>query len=88
MVSVIVPIYNAEKYLNECISSILSQSYKDFELILIDDGSKDKSLNICNEFAKKDLRIIVVHQENSGVSAARNNGLKNAKGEFVAFVDI
>ena len=87
MVSVIVPIYNAEKYLNECISSILSQSYKDFELILIDDGSTDKSQNICNEFAKKDLRITVVHQGNSGVSAARNNGLKNAKGEFVAFVD-
>ena len=84
MVSVIVPIYNAEKYLNECISSILSQSYKDFELILIDDGSTDKSQNICNEFAKKDLRITVVHQ---GISAARNNGLKNAKGEFVAFVD-
>lgn len=87
MVSVIVPIYNAEKYLSECISSVLSQSYKDFELILIDDGSTDRSLNICNEFAKKDLRITVVHQENSGVSAARNNGLKNTKGEFVAFVD-
>ena len=87
MVSVIIPIYNCEKYLNECISSVLGQTYKDFELILVDDGSTDNSLNICYEFAKKDSRIIVIHQENGGVSSARNKGLKNAKGEFITFVD-
>ena len=87
MVSVIIPIYNCEKYLNECIFSVLEQTYKDFELILVDDGSTDNSLNICYEFAKKDSRIIVIHQENGGVSSARNKGLKNAKGEFITFVD-
>ncbi len=87
MISVIIPIYNSEKYLNECISSVLEQTYKDFELILVDDGSTDESLKICNDFAKTDLRIIVVHQENSGVSIARNRGLKIAKGDFIAFVD-
>ncbi len=87
MVSVIIPIYNCEKYLNECISSVLEQTYKDFELILVDDGSTDNSLNICYEFAKKDSRIIVIHQDNGGVSSARNKGLKNAKGEFITFVD-
>ena len=81
MISVIIPIYNSEKYLSKCISSVLEQTYKDLELILVDDGSTDNSLNICNDFAERDSRIVVVHQKNAGVSAARNNGLKNAKGD-------
>ena len=87
MISVIIPIYNSEKYLSKCISSVLEQTYKDLELILVDDGSTDNSLNICNDFAERDSRIVVVHQKNAGVSAARNNGLKNAKGDFITFVD-
>lgn len=87
LISVIIPIYNAEKYLEKCIESILIQTYKDFELILVDDGSKDNSGKICNEYAEKDSRIRVIHKKNAGVSAARNTGIENAKGEFIAFVD-
>lgn len=87
MVSVIIPIYNAEKFLKKCVSSVLEQSYKDFELILIDDGSADNSSVICNEFAEYDSRIVFIRQSNSGVSSARNCGLDIAKGEFIAFVD-
>lgn len=86
-VSVIVPVFNAEKYLRQCIDSILSQSYTDFELLLIDDGSKDKSGDICDEYARKDDKVRVFHKENGGVSSARNLGLDNAKGEWVTFVD-
>jgi len=86
-VSVIVPIYNREKYIARCIESILRQTFKDFELILVDDGSKDGSLAICEEYAKKDNRIVVLHKENGGVSSARNLGLDNAKGEWICFVD-
>lgn len=87
MVSIIVPIYNVEKYLEKCIESILSQTYKNFELILIDDGSLDNSPQICDRYAAKDERIIVIHQENRGVSEARNAGLDIAKGEYIGFVD-
>ena len=73
-ISIVIPIYNCEKYLNECISSVLEQTYKDFELILVDDGSKDESGAICDEYAKIDNRIHVIHQENGGLSAARNTG--------------
>ena len=86
-ISVIVPVYNVEKYLSRCIESILSQTFTDFELLLIDDGSTDRSGEICDEYAKKDTRIRVFHKENSGVSAARNLGLDNAKGEWISFVD-
>lgn len=86
-ISVIVPIYNVEKYLSCCIDSILAQTYTDFELLLIDDGSSDGSGKICDEYAKKDIRIKVFHKENGGVSSARNVGLDNARGEWVAFVD-
>ena len=86
-VSIIVPIYNAQIYLEKCISSILSQSYKDFELILVDDGSKDESGKICDKWQKKDERIVVIHQENQGVSSARNEGLKRASGTFITFAD-
>ena len=86
-ISIIVPVYNAEQYLRRCIDSILNQSFTDFELILIDDGSKDKSSDICDEYAAKDSRIKVYHKENGGVSSARNLGLDNANGEWIAFVD-
>lgn len=87
MVSVIVPVYNAEKYLSDCVESILNQFYKDFELILINDGSKDRSGQICDHFAERDSRVIVIHRENEGVSKARNAGLEIARGEYVAFCD-
>ena len=87
MISVIVPVYNVEPYLRECIDSILSQTYRDFELILVDDGSPDNCGAICDEYAEKDTRIRVIHQENGGLSAARNAGLDIARGEYVTFVD-
>lgn len=87
MISVIVPIYNTEKYLHRCIVSILNQTFTDFELLLVNDGSTDKSGEICDEYAKKDSRICVFHKENGGVSSARNMGLLNAKGEWIAFCD-
>lgn len=87
MVSIIVPIYNSEQRIAKCIESILSQTFKDFELILINDGSKDKSLEICREYEEKDNRIRVLTQENSGVSATRNRGIECAKGEYIQFVD-
>lgn len=86
-ISVIVPVYNAEKYLHRCIDSILSQTFTDFELLLIDDGSKDKSGAICDEYAAKDSRVRVFHKENGGVSSARNLGLDYANSEWIAFVD-
>ena len=86
-ISVIVPIYNAEKYLHQCIDSIIAQTFSDFELLLIDDGSSDSSGFICEEYAQKDFRIKVFHKRNGGVSSARNLGLDNAKGEWITFVD-
>ena len=87
MISVIVPIYKVEKYLKRCVNSLLAQSYSDFELILVDDGSPDNCGNICEEYAAKDKRIRVIHKENGGLSDARNVGLGIAKGEYIAFVD-
>lgn len=86
-ISVIIPVYNAEKYLDQCLQSVLSQSFTDFELLLINDGSKDRSGEICEAYATKDSRIQVFHQENKGVSAARNLGIEKAKGEWITFVD-
>ncbi len=86
-VSIIVPVYNVEDYLLRCINSIFSQSYRDYELILVDDGSKDKSGNICDQLGQQDNRIIVIHQDNKGLSAARNVGLNAAKGQYVMFID-
>ena len=86
-ISVIVPVYNVEQYLCRCIDSILAQSFPDFELLLIDDGSKDRSGEICDEYAQKNERVRVFHKENGGVSSARNLGLDNAKGEWISFVD-
>ncbi len=87
LVTIIIPVYNAERYLSECCKSVLNQSYKHIELILIDDGSTDDSKFICDIFAKQDQRVRVFHQNNSGVSAARNVGLKNSQGEYILFVD-
>lgn len=86
-ISIIVPVYNVEKYLAKCIDSILEQTYSDFECVLIDDGSPDCSGALCDEYARKDNRIHVIHQKNAGVSAARNRGLDAAKGEWICFVD-
>lgn len=86
-ISVIVPVYKAESYLPGCIDSILSQTYSDFEVILVDDGSPDNCLSICRDYAKKDSRVTVLHQENRGQAAARNHALTIAKGEWLCFVD-
>ena len=85
--SVIVPVYRGEKYLKRCLDSIVNQTYKNLEIILIDDGSPDKSGELCDAYEKKDGRIKVLHQENKGVSAARNAGLDMASGDFIGFVD-
>lgn len=87
MVSIIVPVFNAEKYLEKCIESIVFQSYGDIEVLLVDDGSTDNSSKICEFYRLKDCRIKVFHQQNKGVSAARNCGLRNASGEYIMFVD-
>lgn len=86
-ISIIVPVYNVERYLDECLKSIINQEFKEFELILINDGSTDKSGNICDKYALKDNRIRVFHKENQGPSIARNLGINMAKGEYVGFVD-
>ncbi len=85
--SIIVPVYNVEKYLSQCIESILAQTFSDFELLLIDDGSSDGSPRICDHFAQKDARVKVFHQENGGVSSARNFGIEIATGQYISFVD-
>lgn len=87
LISIIIPIYNAEKYLKKNIDSILKQTYKNFELLLINDGSTDSSLKICTEYAKTDVRIKIFSQKNSGPSSARNKGLEYATGEYVCFID-
>lgn len=87
MVSIIVPVYNVEKYLDQCISSVLSQTYQDWELLLIDDGSTDNSKEICDQYSKTDSRIKAIHKVNGGVSSARNLGLENAQGEYLMFLD-
>lgn len=86
-VSVVVPVYNVEKYLNKCVLSIVNQTYKKLEILLIDDGSKDNSVALCDEWAKKDERIKVIHKENGGLSSARNAGIDNATGDYVMFED-
>lgn len=87
IISIIVPVYNVEKYLDRCVKSILAQTFKDFELILVDDGSLDRSGEMCDEYARSDSRIKVIHKENGGLSSARNAGIDIASGEFLGFVD-
>ncbi|MDU3799026.1 MAG: glycosyltransferase [Bifidobacterium breve] len=87
LISIIVPVYNAEDYLRYCIDSILQQSYTNLEVILVDDGAKDSSPAICDEYAAQDSRITVIHQENGGIAKAQNAGLDAARGEYIAFAD-
>ena len=87
IVSVIIPVYNVEKFLNRCVDSILSQTYKNIEIILVDDGAQDSSPQICDEYAHKDIRVKVIHKNNGGLASARNAGLKVAKGDYILFVD-
>ncbi|MCR5310178.1 MAG: glycosyltransferase, partial [Lachnospiraceae bacterium] len=87
LISVIVPVYNAGVYLEKCVNSILDQTFTDFELLLVDDGSTDSSVKLCDEFAAKDPRVKVIHQTNAGSSAARNAGIKASAGSFLSFVD-
>ncbi len=87
LISVIIPVYNTEKYLDRCISSVVSQTYKYLEIILVDDGSPDNCPQICDEWAKKDTRIKVIHKENGGAADAKNVGLDSATGEYIALVD-
>ena len=87
LVSIIVPVYNVEKYLARCLDSLINQTFKDIEIICVNDGSPDNSLNILENYSKKDERIKIISQENKGLSAARNTGIKYANGEYIAFVD-
>lgn len=87
LISVIVPIYNVEKYLDRCVDSIINQTYKNLEIVLVDDGSLDNCPKMCDDYAEKDSRIKVVHKENGGLSDARNAGMKVATGEYVSFID-
>lgn len=86
-VSIIVPIYNVERYLDRCVQSLLNQTLKDIEIILVDDGSPDNCPDLCNEYARKDSRIKVIHKKNAGLGFVRNSGLDIANGEYIAFVD-
>ena len=86
-ISIIVPIYNVEKYLDKCVSSILNQTFTDFELLLVDDGSPDRCGEMCDEYAKKDSRVKVIHRKNGGLSAARNSGIDAACGKYIGFID-
>ena len=87
MISIIIPIYNVEKYLEKCLDSILNQTYKNLEIILIDDGSTNNSPNICNSYCEKDKRIKIIHKNNEGVSSARNKGIELSKGKYIVFID-
>ena len=87
LISIIIPVYNVEKYLDKCVESIVNQTYQNLEILLIDDGSTDHSGEKCDEWTKKDKRIKVIHKENEGVSSARNRGLREATGEYIGFVD-
>ena len=86
-ISIIIPIYNVEKYLEKCLNTIINQTYKNLEIILIDDGSTDNSSTICDEYCEKDKRIKVIHKNNEGVSSARNKGIELSKGKYIVFID-
>ncbi|HEY8803664.1 MAG TPA: glycosyltransferase, partial [Clostridium sp.] len=87
LISIIVPIYKVEVYIRNCVDSILNQTYKNLEIILVDDGSPDNCGNICEEYSSKDKRIKVIHKKNGGLSSARNAGLDIASGEYIGFID-
>ena len=87
MISIIILVYNTEKYLDECLRAVTAQTYNDLEVILVNDGSRDGSAEICKKWQKRDERILFINQDNLGASAARNRGIEKAKGEFILFVD-
>lgn len=87
LVSIIIPVYNTELYLNKCIESVISQTYKNLEIILVDDGSTDNSVEICDEYARKDNRIKVIHQKNGGQALARNTAMKYVNGDYIVYID-
>ncbi len=87
LVSIIIPVYNVEHYLSECLDSVLNQTYKSIEVILVDDGSTDNSVHICDEYSSKDSRVLVIHKNNEGVSSARNDGTLASSGEYITYVD-
>ena len=87
LISIIVPVYNVEEYLDKCVESIVNQTYKNIEVILVDDGSPDNCPKMCDDWAKKDKRIKVIHKKNGGLSDARNKGIDESKGEYLSFVD-
>lgn len=87
LVTIVVPVYNASAYLNDCVSSVVNQSYKNIEIVIVDDGSDDNSLEICQKWAQQDQRVILIHKENGGVSSARNKALSVAKGDYFVFLD-
>ena len=87
LVSVVLPIYKVEKYLNRCIESVVNQTYSNLEIILVDDGSPDSCPNMCDEWKKKDSRIVVIHKENGGLGEARNSGISAANGKYICFFD-
>ena len=87
LISIIVPVYNVEQYIQRCLNSIINQTYKNLEIILVDDGSPDQCPQICDDYAAKDSRIMVIHKKNGGLSDARNAGLLTSAGEYVAFID-
>ena len=86
-ISVIIPVYNTEKYLKECVDSVLAQTYWDLEILLINDGATDSSPQICEVYAKQDMRIKVIHKQNGGLSDTRNTGIKQCSGDYVLFLD-
>ena len=87
ILSVIIPVYNVEQYLRQCVDSVLNQQLQDYEIILVDDGSKDNSVGICDEYKKTHSNVIVIHKENGGSSSARNTGMKAASGKYIVFLD-
>lgn len=87
LISIIVPVYKVEQFIHECVDSIIDQTYNHLEIILVNDGSPDRCGEICEEYAKQDHRIVVIHKENGGLSSARNAGLDICKGEYIAFID-
>lgn len=86
-ISIVIPVYNASKYLSKCLDSVVNQNYSNIEIVLVNDGSKDNSGSICDEYSSKDKRVKVIHKENGGVSSARNTGIDNASGKYVTFID-
>ena len=87
LITVMIPAYNAQKYIGRCIESLIEQTYKDIEILIVNDGSKDSTKSICEEFSQKDARVRLVNQENGGEGAARNTGLREARGKYLTFVD-